>query len=342
MRILLSAAFIAAAAAAASADTVWLKNGGKLEGVTTSMEGDKLVVKMPSGVIKLDKDQIEKIVHRATAMEEYELAAAKLKKDDAKGHAELANWCADKGLTHFEREELEAVIAADPDNADARKRLNYEKVGGKWLRGEELLKARGMVKIDCKWMSKEVAAADAAAKEKKKLERQLAEAEKKAKREAAESEDDRLRAFYESQERVQRRMQDRDNSFDHRRSSGDYSRRYYNGYRGGSFWAGTVGYYPYGYYYSPGYYYPGHYHSSAGIYYSHGNYSFSFGTSHYGGGYYGGGYYGGGYYPGTSGGYSYGSQYQGAGSNSFGPVGPGGNSSGNFSDGGPPQVGGSR
>ncbi|KAF0242023.1 MAG: hypothetical protein FD180_4166 [Planctomycetota bacterium] len=334
MRILLSAALVAAAAHVASADTVWLKNGGKLEGVTTSMEGDKLVVKMPSGVIKLDKDQVQKIVHRATAMEEYELAAAKLKPGDAKGHLELANWCAEKGLSHFERVELEATIAADPDNADARKRLSYEKVGGKWLRGEELLLARGMVKVNGKWMSKETAAAEAVAKEKKRLERELAEAEKKAKRAAAETEEDRLRAFYESQERVQRRMQDRDDSFDSRRSPRAWPRRYYDGWSsyGGTYWAGTVSYYPYGYYYSPGYYYPSYYSSSPGIYYSHGDYSFSFGTNHYGYGYYPG-YYGGSYY---------GSQYQGAGSNYYGPVGPSGSSSGSFDRGGAPHYGGSR
>ena len=337
MRILLSAVLIAAASSAASADTVWLKNGGKFEGVTTSMEGDKLVVKMPSGVIKIDRDQVEKIIHRPTAMEEYELAAAKLKKDDAKGHAELANWCADKGLSHFEREELEAVIAADPDNADARKRLGYEKPGGKWLRGEELLKAKGMVKVGGKWMSKEVAAAEAAAKEKKRLEREIAEAEKKAKRAEAETEDDRLRGFYESQERVQRRMQDRDNSFENRRSPRAYSRRYYGGYSdgwgssGGSYWAGTVSYYPYGYYYSPGYYYPSYYSPTAGIYYSNGKYSFAFGTSHYGHGHYHGGYYGGSSYGGSS-----------YGGSSFGPVGPSGSSSGNFDRGGNPHYGGSR
>lgn len=319
-------------------DIVWLKNGGKLEGVTTTVEGDKLVVKMPSGVIKLDRDQVDKVIHRATAMEEYELAAGKVKPGDAKGHLELANWCADRGLSHYERVELEAVIAADPDNADARKRLNYEKVGGKWYRGEELLKARGLIKVDGKWMTKEAAAAEAAAKEKKKLERLIAEAEKKAKREAAESDADRLRAFYESQERVQRRLQDRDDSFDRRRGPRPYPRNYYDWYSdpwssyGGSYWAGTVSYYPYGYIYAPGYYRPAYYRPSAGIYYRHGNYSFSFGTNHYG--------YG--YYPGWYGGGSYSPYYRGAGTNSFGPVGPSGTSSGSFDRGGAPHYGGSR
>lgn len=335
MRILLSAALLAAVGSVAAADTVWLKNGGKLEGVTTTVDGDKLIVKMPSGVIKVDRDQVQKIVHKATAMEEYEIAAAKVKDKDAKGHLALADWCAKKGLTHFERVELEAVIAADPDHEEARKRLAYEKVGGKWLRGEELLVARGMVKVEGKWVTKEAAAAMAADKEKRRLERELAAAERKALSEKEETEGDRLRSFYESQERVQRRLRDRDRGFDSRRDYSGYSGGSYGGYYGSGLWVGTVGYYPYGYYSSPGYYYP-HYHgSSAGIYYKHGKYSFAFGTSHYGGGYYGGGYYGGSYYGGSG----YGGSSTGS---SYGPVGPGGSSSGGFDRGGAPHYGGSR
>lgn len=319
MRILLSAALLAAGSIAC-ADTVWLKNGGKLEGVTTTIEGDKVIVKRPGGVVKLDRDQVEKIVHRTTPMEEYELLAAKLKADDVKGHLELANWCAENRLPHYERVELEAVIAADPDHAEARKRLSYEKVGGKWLRGEELLLAKGMVKVDGKWVTKEAAAAMAAEKEKKRLEKALAEAERKAKSDAEETEAERLRAYWESRARVDRRIAERDNRFDARRGYGD------GWYRDG-FWAGTVGYYPYGYI-PYGYGYPGgwyghghrHYRPTAGVYYRHGDWSFSFGTSHYGHGWYGGGWYGHG--------------WSGAGTNSYGPVGPYGNSSGNFNRGG--------
>lgn len=332
MRILLSAAFIAALGSVAAADTVWLKNGGKLEGVTTTVDGDKLIVKMPSGTIKVDRDQVQKIVHKATAMEEYEIAAAKVKKGDVKGHLALADWCAKKELAHSERVELEAVIAADPDHEEARKRLGFEKVGGKWLRGEELLVARGMVKVEGKWMTKESAAAMAADREKKRLEKELAAAEKKAASEKEDTESDRLRSFYESQERVQRRLKARDRSFDSRRDYTGYSGSYYGGYYGNGLWVGTVGYYPYGYYSSPGYCYPRYYGSSVGLYYHHGSTSFSFGTSHYGSGY---GYYPGYYYGGSGYGYS-------GTSGSYGPVGPSGSSAGGFDRGGAPHYGGSR
>ena len=242
MRTLIIAAFLAGLV---SADTVVLKNGGRLEGVTTSLEGDKLVVKMQSGTIKLNREDIAKVIHRVTPMEEYELTAAKLKKDDAKGHYELSQWCAENGLKHYEREELEATIAADPEHKEAREALGYEKVGGKWLRGEELLKAKGLVKVDGKWMTKEAAAAVAADKESKRLDREIAEAKRRAEREAKETEADRLREFYESQRRLQERLQDRD--FDHRRAPRPYP-RYYRDYYSDP-WAYDNGTVMYGYSY---------------------------------------------------------------------------------------------
>jgi hypothetical protein len=293
MRTLFAAALLAAIAPLASADTVYLKNGGKLEGVTTKIEGDRLIVKTQNGTVKLTKDQVQKVVHAATAMEEYELAAGKLKKDDAKGHFELANWCGLNKLPHYERVELEATIAADPEHKMARERLGYENVGGKWLRGEELMKARGLIKVDGKWTTKEQAAALEAEKEKKRLERELAEAERKAEKEEAKTEYDRIREFYESQQRVQRRLYERGDDFDRRRAPRSYPRRYYDWYSdpwsyGGSgsyYVVGTVGYYPsygYGYYPYYGYSYDPYYGgTSIGFSYNGDDWSVSFGTNFY-------------------------------------------------------------
>ncbi|NUN49191.1 MAG: hypothetical protein HUU15_10225 [Candidatus Brocadiae bacterium] len=341
MRTWLLAACLAAVTTPALADTVWLKNGGKLEGVTTSVEGERLVVRTQAGTVKFNREDVLKVVHKATAMEEYELAAAKVKPGDARGHYELADWCAARDLKRFERVELEATIAADPEHIGARSRLGYEKVGKNWLRGEELLVARGMVKVDGKWMTKEAAAAVAAEKERIRLDRALAAAEAKAAREAKETEGDRLREFYESQDRVRRYLDRRGDDFDGRRSPrpypGGYRDWYSDPWSGGYYQVGVIGYPWYGYSRYPRYGYGGY---SAGIRYSSGRYSFSFGTSHYG---YGSSY---GYGHRRYSGGSYSSPY-------YGPVGgyvPGGspynpgyyNSSGSFDRGGNPHYGGAR
>ena len=341
MRSLALATLFAALATAASADTVILKNGGRLEGVTTKIEDGKLVVTLQSGTVRFNREDIAKVIHRVTPMEEYQTSAAKLKKDDAKGHFELAAWCAENDLKHFQRVELEATIAAESDHKEAREQLGYEKVGGKWLRGEELLKAKGMVKVDGKWMTKEAAQAIAADKERKRLDRALLEAQRKAERDAAEEDAERLREFYDSSQRARSRIDSRPKYFDGRRSPRPYPRRYwydwsvpYSYTTGGSYYyVGTVGYgyYPgiYTGFYSPRYYYPG-----VGIRYtsSSGRYSFSFGTNWYGYGYgYSPYYYGSGYS-------SQGRYVPGTGGTSPGYF----SSSGAFDRGGNPHYGGSR
>lgn len=170
-RTLLCAALLASAA---SADVVHLRSGGRLEGAT-SVEGDRLVVRLESGTVKIPLDQVRRVVPATSPADEYATRAAAVAKDDVKAHWELALWCEERGLTRGTRVELEAVIAADPEHAEARKRLGYQKVGNEWLRGEALLTAQGMVKFEGKWLTKEEAAALAAEKERREVARLEAE-----------------------------------------------------------------------------------------------------------------------------------------------------------------------
>ncbi|MCE9584530.1 MAG: hypothetical protein K8T20_18735 [Planctomycetes bacterium] len=161
--LILAAASIALAASSTFADVVLLKNGGRLVGATSESEG-RLVVRLESGTVKIPMADVLRVIPSTPPAEEYATRAAALTKDDVKGHLALAAWCAEAGLPRGERTELEAVIAADPENADARARLGYEKVDNQWLRGEALLLAKGMVKVDGRWVTKEEAAARTAEK----------------------------------------------------------------------------------------------------------------------------------------------------------------------------------
>ncbi len=151
MNTSIAAFVLCAAGSSAFADVVILRNGGRLEGAT-SVSGDRLVVRLETGTVRIPLSDVAKIESSAVPADEYTALAAALAKGDVKGHLELADWCVETGLAKGERLELEAVIAADPNHAGARERLGYEKVGDKWLRGEELLIARGMVKFDGKWV----------------------------------------------------------------------------------------------------------------------------------------------------------------------------------------------
>jgi hypothetical protein len=141
-----------APSAPARADVVHLKNGKKFEGVVED-KGDTVVVRLESGSkFTFNRDDVERIEVKAPPWEVYEQKAAGLKPADAAGHLELAKWCRDNGLSGRMQKELDAVIRAEPDHAEARALLGHEKLDGKWLTREEALAARGFVQVDGVWL----------------------------------------------------------------------------------------------------------------------------------------------------------------------------------------------
>jgi hypothetical protein len=144
--------FLAAGGAPARADVVHLKSGKKFEGAVED-KGDTVVVRLESGSkFTFDRADVDRIEIKEPPWETYERKAAALKPADAAGHLELAKWCRDNGLAGRMQKELEAVIKAEPDNAEARGLLGHEKIDGKWLTKEEALKARGFVQVDGVWL----------------------------------------------------------------------------------------------------------------------------------------------------------------------------------------------
>jgi hypothetical protein len=157
------------AATPAVADVVLLRNGGRLEG-SASEEGDRIVLRLESGVVRIPKAEVLQVQKTPAPLDEYQSRAAALG-NDATAHWELALWCETAGLSRSARIEWEAVIRIDPEHAAAREKLGYEKVEGRWLRGTELLVAQGMVKVDGAWVTREEADAIAAAKKKREEDR---------------------------------------------------------------------------------------------------------------------------------------------------------------------------
>jgi tetratricopeptide (TPR) repeat protein len=90
-----------------------------------------------------------------TTEDSYQQKDAALAPTDASGHFDLAMWCRTNNLMARYREQLEKAIAINPEHEPARKLLGYEKVDGKWYRGDELLVAKGMVQYQGKWVTKE-------------------------------------------------------------------------------------------------------------------------------------------------------------------------------------------
>lgn len=141
----------------AMADEVFLKSGGRLQG-TVLEEGDRVVLRLENGTAKFRAEDVLRIVRSPDAADEYKARAAAIGRD-ANAHWELALWCSEKGLPNSARAEMEAVIAIDPEHAEARAKLGYEKVKGVWARGEALMVAKGLVKVDGRWVTEDEAAA---------------------------------------------------------------------------------------------------------------------------------------------------------------------------------------
>jgi len=85
----------------------------------------------------------------------YEHKLEALDEDDAQDHFQLALWCKENRLYEEYREHLQKTLEIDPDHGIARNVLGYEKVGGVWLRGEELKIAKGFVLHEGKWVTPE-------------------------------------------------------------------------------------------------------------------------------------------------------------------------------------------
>jgi hypothetical protein len=141
-------------ASAASADEVVLKNGSAFSGIVRE-EGDRVVVEMDFGTMSFKKVDVRSISRGLDPIHEFDekLKAAK----DVKGMLELAGWAREKGLGTRSQELYRKILTLDPDQAEARKVLGFEKVNGQWLAGDDLMVARGFVKVSGRWLTKETA-----------------------------------------------------------------------------------------------------------------------------------------------------------------------------------------
>ncbi len=145
---------VLAAGTSTWADEVVLRNGAVFSGVVRE-DGDRVVVQLDFGSMTFKRIDVRSITRSDDPLKEFnqKLQAAQ----GAPGHYDLAMWARDKGLTTKSNEVLKKVIALDPDHAEARKALGYEKVEGSWLEGDELKVARGFVKYNGRWLRRETA-----------------------------------------------------------------------------------------------------------------------------------------------------------------------------------------
>jgi len=160
------------AAAAARADEVELTSGSVVEGKVQDL-GDSIRVVKSNGSAVYPKSMVRKITPKKTVEEIYEEKARDLKEADADGHLQLARWCLQQKLAKEAVLEFKKVIAANPEQEEARAGAGFQKVNGKWLTEDEANQARGLVKHKGKWMTPEQRDLDVALDEQKELDKEV-------------------------------------------------------------------------------------------------------------------------------------------------------------------------
>ncbi len=137
----------------AAADVVYLKGGGRFSGRIVVQSEERIVIDIGDGTIGFSMDRVEEIEKGPSPLEEFEARAGKLGPQDVDGWRSLAQWAVMKGLSRQARLAWEKVLAAAPDDAEARRALGFVRLDGRWVTEEESYRARGFVKYEGEWMT---------------------------------------------------------------------------------------------------------------------------------------------------------------------------------------------
>lgn len=155
--VLLIVTGVGIATATARADRVALKNGGTVRGtvVRTSQEedGETVTVRTLTGAeVTLARRNIKGISRRPLVVEQYERRARRTPKT-VEAQWDLAEWCRKQGLSSQRDECLRRIVEIDPEHEPAHRGLGHVKWNGEWTTREAIMKERGYVKYDGRYVT---------------------------------------------------------------------------------------------------------------------------------------------------------------------------------------------
>jgi hypothetical protein len=174
----------------AAADEVTLKNGSKLTGIVRdSKDPNKIEMEIGVGVIRLDKKDVLSVEKGESPLQQYYEKWEQVKTSEkAADYLELARFAKENNLPKFLRSLYEVVLRFDPENAEARKFLGFEKYQGKWMTRVEVNRAKGLVEFEGRWMTTAERELILSKRLESKLKREEELAERKRRKEEAERE----------------------------------------------------------------------------------------------------------------------------------------------------------
>ena len=140
---------------AAHGDVIHLETG-RLEGKIIARADGRVTIRTTSGIeTTISEKDILAIEKARTPRDIYSAMAEKIKADDAEGHYALAVWCRDHNLKDEAAAERVATLRIDPDHERARRDLGYVKTDKGWMTREAAMRAKGLMLVDGRWLTKE-------------------------------------------------------------------------------------------------------------------------------------------------------------------------------------------
>lgn len=184
-------AAVAIAALPAAGDDVHLTNGRAFYGVVAEVQGDKVAIRLPDGLIRLPAHRVARIERAKTELEEYverrrELTA---RRAPAAAWLDLAHWARDAGFNTAYRESARRAADLDP-HVDGLKPLMrdlgwiWDADADRWLDESVAMQRRGLVRYGGSWVTPAERAAAMAQTAEAAARR--ADVERQARRDAAE------------------------------------------------------------------------------------------------------------------------------------------------------------
>ena len=183
--------------AAAIADEVFLKGGGRLSGRIVSRSATSIEVDVGAGRIAVPASSVLRIEEGRSALQEYEERAGALAPGDADGWVALGEWASARSLGTQAREAYHRALAASPGDPRANEALGNVQMNGRWVSEDESYRARGYVQYQGEWITPaehEAILRERAADEARDRERREAESRARAAEARAEEAEARARA----------------------------------------------------------------------------------------------------------------------------------------------------
>ncbi len=135
-------------------DVFLLRNGGRISGELLNPDESPRetyrIATNSGGRITLDRLQVKQRITKRSDQQKYTEIRPQYP-DTVDGQWELAQWCFGQGLLPQYRTHLGRVIELEPDHAEARRGLGYDRHDGKWMTQDEVMIARGYRRYKRGW-----------------------------------------------------------------------------------------------------------------------------------------------------------------------------------------------